>query len=345
MSRRRPPEKGSRYVIDDVRPPASPARPLPGGRFGRGAKPSSEYLTVSARIGAYAELSKFGIVLLVLVSAGAGFMLKAPLGADFPWAQGLLMLLGVMLLSSGASALNQVQERGRDALMARTVGRPLPSGRLSYAQGLIFSLVAIVAGAAILWLDIGRVTGILGLIAAAFYNGVYTPWLKPTSPFAAVPGAIPGAIPPVIGWVAGGGNLTDAGAVILFGILFLWQMPHFWALALRYRADYQAGGFPMVSETVGVEGTARLILLYAFGLTAWSLAAPTFGVGGLAALVAAAALGGRLIWLATKFARRPEDQRGWLSLFLFSNVFLLLLFVVMVGERLVRHILRSSFYF
>jgi protoheme IX farnesyltransferase len=139
--------------------------------------------------------------------------------------------------------------------------------------------------------------------------------------------------------VAGGGSLTDAGAIILFGILFLWQMPHFWALALRYRADYAAGGFPMVSERVGVEGTARLILLYALALTAWSLAAPTFGLGGPAALVAAGALGGRLIWLAAKFARRPDDPRGWLSLFLFSNFYLLLLFLVLVAERLIRHTL------
>jgi len=296
-------------------------------------------LSLTERIGAYAELSKFGIVLLVLVSAGAGFMLRAPLGPEFPWAQGLLVLAGVMLLSCGASALNQVQERGRDGLMARTAGRPLPSGRLSHAQGLAFSIVAIVTGAAVLWLGVGPMAGILGLIASGFYNGVYTPWLKPNSPFAAVPGAIPGAIPPVIGWVAGGGHIADAGAVILFGILFLWQMPHFWALSLRYRADYAAGGFPMVSERVGVEGTARLIQLYALGLTAWALAAPTFGVGGPAALVAAAALGGRLIWLAAKFARQPDDQRGWLSLFLFSNFFLLLLFLVMVGERLVRHTL------
>jgi protoheme IX farnesyltransferase len=296
-------------------------------------------LSLTERIGAYAELSKFGIVLLVLVSAGAGFMLRAPLGPEFPWSQGLLVLAGVMLLSCGASALNQVQERGRDGLMARTAGRPLPSGRLSHAQGLAFSVVTIVAGAVVLWLGVGPMAGILGLIASGFYNGVYTPWLKPNSPFAAVPGAIPGAIPPVIGWVAGGGQIDDAGAVILFGILFLWQMPHFWALALRYRADYAAGGFPMVSERVGVEGTARLIQLYALGLTAWALAAPTFGVGGPAALVAAAALGGRLLWLAAKFARRPDDQRGWLSLFLFSNFFLLLLFLVMIGERLVRHIL------
>ena len=296
-------------------------------------------LSPTERIGAYAELSKFGIVLLVLVSAGAGFMLRAPLGPEFPWAQGLLVLAGVMLLSCGASALNQVQERGRDGLMARTAGRPLPSGRLSHAQALAFSIVAIVAGAAVLWLGVGPMAGILGLIASGFYNGVYTPWLKPNSPFAAVPGAIPGAVPPVIGWVAGGGHIADAGAVILFGILFLWQMPHFWALSLRYRADYAAGGFPMVSERVGVEGTARLIQLYALGLTAWALAAPTFGVGGPAALVAAAALGGRLIWLAAKFARQPDDQRGWLSLFLFSNFFLLLLFLVMVGERLVRHTL------
>jgi protoheme IX farnesyltransferase len=296
-------------------------------------------LRITERLGAYAELSKFGIVLLVLVSAGAGFMLRAPLGPEFPWAQGLVVLVGVMLLSCGASALNQVQERSRDALMARTAGRPLPSGRLSHLQGLAFALAAIATGAVALCLGIGWTAGILGLIASAFYNGVYTPWLKPNSPFAAVPGAIPGAIPPVIGWVAGGGSLTDAGAIILFGILFLWQMPHFWALALRYRADYAAGGFPMVSERVGVEGTARLILLYALALTAWSLAAPTFGLGGPAALVAAGALGGRLIWLAAKFARRPDDQRGWLSLFLFSNFYLLLLFLVLVGERLIRHTL------
>ena len=296
-------------------------------------------LGVAARFSAYVELSKFGIVLLVLVSAGAGFMLRAPLGPEFPWAQGLMMLVGVMLLSCGASALNQVQERGRDAMMPRTAGRPLPSGRLTHAQCLAFSLAGIAAGAALLWLGVGPVAGVLGLIASAFYNGVYTPWLKTHSPFAAVPGAIPGAIPPVIGWVAGGGAVTDAGAIILFGILFLWQMPHFWALALRYRGDYAAGGFPMVSERVGVEGTARLILVYALGLTAWSLAAPTFGVGGPAALIAAAALGGRLIWLAEKFARRPEDPRGWLSLFLFSNFYLLLLFLVMVGERLARHAL------
>jgi protoheme IX farnesyltransferase len=294
---------------------------------------------VRGRVAAFAELSKFGIVLLVLVSAGAGFMLSAPLGTDFPWMHGLVVLLGVMLLSSGASALNQVQERDRDALMARTANRPLPSGRLAHAHALAFAALAMAAGAIILWIGIGRTAGVLGCVAAIFYNGVYTPWLKPRSPFAAVPGAIPGAIPPVIGWVAGGGSLTDAGAVILFGILFLWQMPHFWALALRYRSDYAAGGFPMVSEVVGVEGTARLILLYASGLTAWSLAAPTFGVGGPISLGVAAVLGGRLMWLAIKFARHPEDQRGWLSLFLFSNFYLLLLFAGMVAERLIWRLL------
>jgi heme o synthase len=291
------------------------------------------------RAGAYAELSKFGIVLLVLVSAAAGFMLRAPLGTDFPWLHALVVLAGVTLLSSGASALNQVQERDRDALMARTANRPLPSGRLSHAQGLAFATVATATGAALLWLGIGPSAGILGVIAAAFYNGVYTPWLKPSSPFAAVPGAIPGSIPPVIGWVAAGGSLTDAGAIILFGILFLWQMPHFWALALRYRTDYASGGFPMVSEVVGVDGTAQLILLYASGLTAWSLAAPTFGVGGPATFVIAALLGGRLMWLALKFAREPNDQRDWLKLFLFSNFYLLLLFAGMVAERLLLRLL------
>ena len=123
-------------------------------------------LGVAARVGAYLELSKFGIVLLVLVSAGAGFMLSAPLGPEFPWAQGLLVLVGVMLLSCGASALNQVQERGRDALMPRTAGRPLPSGRLTHAQCLAFSLAGIAAGAALLWLGVGPVAGVLPSEAA-----------------------------------------------------------------------------------------------------------------------------------------------------------------------------------
>jgi len=319
--------------------PASGERPVPPRADGAVARVLDASGFVE-RAGTYAELSKFGIVLLVLVSAAAGFMLRAPLGADFPWGHGLVVLLGVMLLSSGASALNQVQERDRDALMARTAGRPLPSGRMTHAQGLTFAMVATAAGAVVLWIGIGRTAGILGLIAAVFYNAVYTPWLKPTSAFAAVPGAIPGSIPPVIGWVAAGGGLTDAGAIILFGILFLWQMPHFWALALRYRADYASGGFPMVSDVVGVEGTARLILLYASGLTAWSLAAPTFGVGGPLSFVLAALLGGRLMWLAIKFAREPHDQRGWLSLFLFSNFYLLLLFAGMVAERLLWRLLR-----
>ena len=315
---------------------STPAAPRPALSPASGALAAAG---VRERVGAYAELSKFGIVLLVLVSACGGFMLSAPLGPDFPWRQGLVVLFGVMLLSCGASALNQVQERRRDAFMARTAGRPLPSGRLSLTQGTLFAVLGLVAGAVVLWLGVGRMAGGLGLLAAAFYNGVYTPWLKPHSPFAAVPGAVPGALPPVIGWVAGGGSPLDAGAMILFGILFLWQMPHFWALALRYRTDYAAGGFPMVSEAVGVAGTARLIVVYAFGLTGLSLAAPTFGLGGPVSLAAAALLGWRLIWLATRFAQRPDDQRGWLALFLFSNVYLLLLLAVLVGERLVRHAL------
>src|SRR5215831_18592506 len=332
------PDAGARWHVTRERPWASAWSGWPVPRADSAVERTLGSAGLMERVSTYAELSKFGIVLLVLVSAAAGFMLRAPLGADFPWAHGLVVLAGVMLLSSGASAMNQVQERDRDALMARTAGRPLPSGRITRGQGLAFAALSTVAGTAVLWVGIGHTAGVLGLIAAAFYNGVYTPWLKPTSAFAAVPGAIPGSIPPVIGWVAAGGALTDAGAIILFGILFLWQMPHFWALSLRYRADYAAGGFPMVSETVGIEGTARLILLYASGLTAWSLAAPTFQIGGPLTFLASACLGGRLIWLATKFARRPEDQRGWLSLFLFSNLYLLLLFAVMVGERLVRHL-------
>jgi protoheme IX farnesyltransferase len=290
-------------------------------------------LRVTERVGAYAELSKFGIVLLVLVSAGAGFMLRAPLGPEFAWAQGLLMLAGVMLLSCGASALNQVQERRRDALMARTAGRPLPSGRLSRVQGLAFALLAIAGGAGILWLGVGHTAGILGLIASAFYNGVYTPWLKPHSPFAAVPGAIPGSIPPVIGWVAAGGNLADAGAVMLFGILFLWQMPHFYALAWIYREDYLRGGFRMLTayDPTGAR-TARQILGYTGALLVVSLLPTALGLTGWIYLAGAAALGTAFLLLGARLAARRSDQRAW-RLFFGSVAYLPALLVLMIIDK------------
>src|SRR5260370_24176884 len=132
--------------------------------------------------------------------------------------------------------------------MAGPARLPLPSGRLSPAQDLVFATTATAAGPAILWLGIGRTAGILGLNAAVFYNGVYTPWLKPTSPFAAVPGAIPRSIPPVIGWSAAGGRLPHARALLLFGLLFLLQMPPFLALAPRHRPHHPPGRLPHVPQ-------------------------------------------------------------------------------------------------
>src|SRR4030095_10327204 len=162
-----------RAVPPCPRVPASRGRPVPPRADGAVAGVLGASALVE-RAGTYAELSKFGIVLLVLVSAAAGFMLRAPLGADFPLAHGLVVLLGVMLLSSGASALNQVQERDRDALMARTARRPLPSGRISHAQGLIFAMVATAAGAVVLWGGIWRTAGLLGLIGAVLSHAAET---------------------------------------------------------------------------------------------------------------------------------------------------------------------------
>ena len=132
---------------------------------------------IGERVSAYAELSKFGIVLLVLVSAAAGFMLRAPLGADFPWAHGWIVLAGVMLLSSGASALNQVQERDRDALMARTANRPLPSGRLSHAQGLAFATIATAATPSETWSTASPAASAAGR-ARAVRRAARARWMK-----------------------------------------------------------------------------------------------------------------------------------------------------------------------
>jgi protoheme IX farnesyltransferase len=288
-----------------------------------------------SKLADYYELTKPRMNFLIVITTTVGFYMAAT--ADTPWLRLVHTAIGTFLCAACAATANQFIERGYDALMPRTKNRPLPTGRLNLLEALLFGAACGIIGFLYLFLFVNPLTAFLGALTVVLYVFVYTP-MKRVSSLNTIVGAIPGAIPPVMGFTAAQGHIS-AQALAIFGILFLWQMPHFWALALRYRADYAAGGFPMVSERVGVEGTARLILLYALGLTAWSLAAPTFGLGGPVALIAAAALGGRLIWLAAKFARQPEDQRGWLSLFLFSNFYLLLLFLVLVVERLVRHAL------
>ncbi len=156
------------------------------------------------------------------------------------------VMFGILLQACGAAALNQVQDAKLDALMERTAMRPIPSGRISRTGAAAFAVALLLAGTALLWLS-GMVPALLGLAAAAVYNGIYTP-MKRVSPFVVLPGSLIGALPPVVGWSAAGGYLSDPSIHLVAFFFFIWQIPHFWLLLLFYSRDYVAGGLPSLFD-------------------------------------------------------------------------------------------------
>jgi len=208
---------------------------------------------------------------LAALSALAGYALHP---SPHQPAVAALLLAGVFLLAAGCSALNQVQERDVDTRMERTRRRPVASGRLTARSGLALALGT--AGGGLLMLaTAGRTAAGLGLLALLWYNGVYTP-LKRRTAFAVLPGALCGALPPLIGWAAAGGELADFRIVLLAGIIFLWQIPHFWFFALKYRDDFQRAALPTLFSRLPPRQVDRLALLWVFSLACATLLLPTF---------------------------------------------------------------------
>ena len=240
-------------------------------------------------------------------------------------------LVGTGLVAAGAGVLNQVLERDVDALMRRTADRPIPAGRIDPDAALTLGVVVAVAGLAYLALTVNLLTSMLGAATLAAYVFVYTP-MKRISSLATLIGAIPGAVPPMMGWTAARDSI-DAGAWALFGILFLWQLPHFLAIAWMYRADYERGGFPML-PVLDPEGgrTARQMILYAAALVPVSLAPSALGLTGEVYFLGALALG--LAFLGFAFAfDRARSGRAARHLLLVSVIYLPAILAVMVLDR------------
>ncbi len=234
-------------------------------------------LTLGVRLADLLELTKPRITLMVVLTAGIGILL-ASRGELAPTLV-LHALLGTGLVSAGASALNHVLERDLDALMRRTANRPLPAGRMTAEGALFFGVALAVAGLFELTLAVNLLTALLGALALAGYIFLYTP-LKRVSPLATIIGAVPGAIPPVMGWTAVTERI-DPGAWVLFGILFLWQLPHFLAIAWMCRDDYARAGFLMLPG-VNPDGrsTARQMILFGAALVPTSLMPSVLGLTG-----------------------------------------------------------------
>jgi heme o synthase len=277
----------------------------------------------------YIQLTKPRITWLILMSTGVGFFFGST--SDWSWLVLLHTTLGTGLIASGTAALNQWWEREADARMPRTKRRPLPSHRMTPRNALLFGIALSVLGFVQLWFGANPLTAILGAFTLATYLFVYTP-LKQRTPHSTTVGAIPGAMPPVIGFAAAHGALTSE-AWVLFGILFLWQFPHFYSIAWLYRDDYAQAGIkmlPVIDETG--ERTARQILLYALVLVPVSLLPSFLGMSGSIYLVGALLMS--LTYLYYGFRVASERTRFAARKVLMTSImYLPLLYCLMIADR------------
>ena len=281
----------------------------------------------SARASAYLELTKPEVTFLVLVAAALGFAMATP-GLDLP---GLMrLLLGTGLLAAGTAALNHCLEWSGDAKMRRTVRRPIPSGRVALREGYSLGLASALGGTACLALGVSPVAGLIGLTASLAYLGGYTP-LKRRTAWCTFVGAFPGAAPVLIGWTAAAALSVEAW--VLFAILFLWQFPHFIAIAWMYREDYARAGLVMLPRgDAGGRRAFRQIMGYSMALVPASMAPYWLGMAGSIYLAAAFCLGAGFLYYAWRAYAQRTKQQARLLLHV-TVIYLPLLYLMMVLDK------------
>lgn len=279
----------------------------------------------------YIELTKPRITWLILMSTGVGYFFGLNRQAPFNWALLLHTLAGTGLIASGTAALNQWWERESDALMRRTATRPLPMGLLTAKRALWFGIALAVAGAVELALGVNLLAALLGALTLAAYLFVYTP-MKSRTHLSTVVGALPGAMPPLMGYAAASGILNRE-AWSLFFILFVWQFPHFLAIAWMYRDDYARAGIRMlpVVEPDG-KSTSRQIVLYATTLIPISLLPVMLGMSGTIYLVGALVLGFWFLYTGVRVALERTNVRAR-HVLLASVIYLPMIYGLMVLDR------------
>ncbi len=277
------------------------------------------------------DLTKVRLNMLVLVTTAVGYVLGRVGIETFDWPRLGLTLLGTGFAAASAAILNQVLEHTRDARMDRTRERPLASGRMSRSLAFIAGVLTAYAGFAVLVGAVDTTAGVLALANVVLYAGVYTP-LKPITTMNTLVGAVCGAIPPMIGWSAATGGL-EAGAWIVGGLLFVWQLPHFFALAWLYREDYRRGGHAML-PVLDADGrlTGQVMTTTAALLVPVGLLATMFGVAGWWSAAASVVLGLWFTWRCAGFWRTRTDQAARAA-FLASLSYLPLALGVMVADR------------
>ncbi len=281
----------------------------------------------------YFQLTKPPIMLLVVFSSVTALFMEGSLvhkPLEF-----ILVLLGVFLSGGSANALNQYFEREIDAKMTRTMKRrPLPLGKMDSRNALIFSVVIGILGVMIFLLFFNILSALLSLGTILFYSLFYTLWLKPNTPQNIVIGGIAGAMPPVIAWVAASNNILSGSPWVLFLIIFFWTPPHFWALALYFKDDYEKTNLPMLPVVKGVDSTLRQIFIYTLILVGVTLVMLAFSENRWVYLVVSIALGALFIKKSydAKKLKTPELQK---KLFGYSIVYLFSLFFALIIDSLI----------
>jgi protoheme IX farnesyltransferase len=285
-----------------------------------------------SRVASFVALTKPRIIELLLVTT-VPTMIVAERGLPPVWLI-LATVIGGTLAAGGANAINMYVDRDIDRLMERTRDRPLVTGEVRPGEALVFALALEVAAFVWLWGLVNLLSAVLASAAMLFYVFVYTLWLKRTSTRNIVIGGAAGAVPVLVGWSAVTGSL-DWPPIILFGVIFYWTPPHFWALAIRYRDDYRAAEVPMLPAVSGLRTTATRILGYTVLLWALTLVFAPLADMGLVYLVAAITLGAVFTGLAVDVVRRPDPARS-MRLFGWSISYIVLLFGAMAADELVR---------
>jgi heme o synthase len=302
------------------------ARPL--------AAPSPRALHRTAA--AYIALTKPRIIELLLITTVPPMFLAAG-GWPGAWLIAAT-LIGGTVTAGAANVLNMVRDRDIDALMVRTRNRPLPTGRVSVGRALAFGGMLGVAGPVWLWWTVGGLAAALAVAAMAFYVGVYSYWLKRTTVHNIVIGGAAGAVPALIGWAAVTGELAP-GAWVLFGVVFLWTPPHFWALAIVCERDYASAAVPMLPVVHGRQETARRSLRYAAATVGASLLLPLVDARvGPVYLAVAVTLGAMLLHRSIRLRRQPTPPVAR-RVFTFSITYLAVLFVALVADQVVPRLL------
>lgn len=277
----------------------------------------------------YYELTKPRVVLLIIFTVITGMFLAVPGLPDIiPVVVGTI---GIGLAASAAAVVNHVLDARIDVHMTRTRNRPLPQGKLSAFNALTFASFLCAISMSLLWFVINPLTAILTFASLIGYAGVYTVYLKRATPQNIVIGGAAGAAPPVLGWTAVTGEV-HSDALILFLIIFAWTPPHFWALAIARKDEYQKVGIPMLPVTHGVKYTLQFILLYTIILLLITLMPYLSGMSGLIYLASAILLGGRFLWYALRLKQDHSGQMP-MQMFKFSITYLMALFAALLLDH------------